>query len=44
MQGCCSEKCTDHPRKRIYDGTGYYVKVPQPIVIKKPSKIRKQVS
>lgn len=44
MQGCCSAKCTDHPRKRIYDGTGYYVKVPQPIVIKKPSKIRKQVS
>lgn len=32
LQGCCSEQCTTHPRKRPYDGTGYYVKVPQPIV------------
>jgi UPF0176 protein len=38
LQGCCSVECTTHPRKRIYDGTGYYVKVPQPIV----AKIRKE--
>jgi len=31
LQGCCSEQCTTHPRKRPYDGTGYYVKVPQPV-------------
>ncbi len=31
LQGCCSVVCTTHPRKRPYDGTGYYVKVPQPI-------------
>ena len=31
LQGCCSEQCTTHPRKRVYDGTGYYVKVPQPV-------------
>ncbi|MEJ5994613.1 rhodanese-related sulfurtransferase [Pedobacter sp. Du54] len=29
LQGCCSVSCTSHPRKRPYDGTGYYVKVPQ---------------
>jgi len=29
-QGCCSTHCQEHPRKRVYDGTGYYVKVPQP--------------
>ncbi len=34
LQGCCSEQCTTHPRKRIYDGTGYYVKVPQPVTNK----------
>lgn len=28
LLGCCSEVCTTHPRRRIYDGTGYYVKVP----------------
>jgi UPF0176 protein len=28
-QGCCSTHCQEHPRKRVYDGTGYYVKVPQ---------------
>ncbi|MCY1519300.1 hypothetical protein D9M68_540500 [compost metagenome] len=32
LQGCCSEACTTHPRRRPYDGTGYYVKVPQPVV------------
>ena len=34
LQGCCSEACTTHPRKREYDGTGYYVKVPQPVAKK----------
>jgi UPF0176 protein len=32
LQGCCSVPCTTHPRKRPYDGTGYYVKVPQLVV------------
>lgn len=31
LDGACSEACQSHPRKRIYDGTGYYVKVPQPV-------------
>ncbi|MCF8451759.1 MAG: rhodanese-related sulfurtransferase [Pedobacter sp.] len=31
LDGACSEICQAHPRKREYDGTGYYVKVPQPI-------------
>ncbi|MNY49264.1 putative rhodanese-related sulfurtransferase [compost metagenome] len=31
LQGCCSVACTTNPRKRKYDGTGYYVKVPQPV-------------
>lgn len=31
LQGCCSVACTTNPRKRRYDGTGYYVKVPQPV-------------
>lgn len=31
LDGCCSAICQDHPRKRAYDGTGYYVKVPQPV-------------
>lgn len=31
LDGACSEICQEHPRKRIYDGTGYYVKVPQPV-------------
>ncbi|MEO6149812.1 MAG: rhodanese-related sulfurtransferase [Mucilaginibacter sp.] len=30
-EGCCSDACQAHPRKRVYDGTGYYVKVPQPV-------------
>jgi UPF0176 protein len=25
----------EHPRRREYDGTGYYVKIPQPVNIKK---------
>ena len=32
LQGCCSVQCTIHPRKRLYDGTGYYVKIPQHLV------------
>ncbi len=31
LDGACSELCQSHPRKREYDGTGYYVKVPQPV-------------
>ena len=26
MEGSCSEECKAHPRRRIYDGTGYYQK------------------
>ena len=26
LEGACSETCQQHPRKRIYDGTGYYAK------------------
>lgn len=35
LEGACSEICQAHPRKRVYDGTGYYVKVPQPVNTKK---------
>lgn len=31
LHGCCSAVCQSHPRRRPYDGTGYYVKVPQPV-------------
>jgi UPF0176 protein len=31
MLGCCSSECMEHPRRREYDGTGYYVKIPQPV-------------
>ncbi|MDP2415710.1 rhodanese-related sulfurtransferase [Daejeonella sp.] len=31
LDGACSEICQAHPRKREFDGTGYYVKVPQPV-------------
>ena len=31
MDGCCGDACKAHPRKREYDGTGYYVKIPQPV-------------
>ena len=34
LDGCCSTTCKEHPRKREYDGTGYYVKVPQPVNVK----------
>ncbi len=43
MDGCCSDVCKEHPRKRPYDGTGYYVKVPQPVNITKKSKLSLQV-
>lgn len=26
MEGCCSEACRQHPKKRHYDGTGFYHK------------------
>ncbi len=35
LEGACSPACQSHPRKREYDGTGYYVKVPQPVNSKK---------
>lgn len=31
LDGACSEACKAHPRKREYDGTGYYVKIPQQV-------------
>ncbi|MBC7417964.1 MAG: rhodanese-related sulfurtransferase [Pedobacter sp.] len=31
LSGCCSIVCTTNPRLRPYNGTGYYVKVPQPV-------------
>ncbi len=34
LEGCCSKPCIENPRKRNYDGTGYYVKIPQPVNIK----------
>lgn len=37
LEGACSSVCQAHPRKREYDGTGYYVKVPQPVNSKKQS-------
>lgn len=41
MDGCCSTTCMEHPQKRVYDGTGYYVKIPQPINTEKNHKRRK---
>ncbi|MGE8379142.1 MAG: rhodanese-related sulfurtransferase, partial [Sphingobacterium sp.] len=38
MDGCCSVACKESPNKRAYDGTGYYVKVPQPVNVDKISK------
>jgi UPF0176 protein len=26
MEGACSEKCKSHPKKRAYDGRGFYPK------------------
>ncbi len=39
MNGCCSDACKEHPRKREYDGTGYYVKIPQPVNLKRKDQI-----
>lgn len=30
MEGACSTECREHPRKRAYDGTGYYIKNTDP--------------
>jgi UPF0176 protein len=38
MDGCCSDACMQHPRKRPYDGSGYYVKVPQQINLNKKGR------
>ncbi|HXH99917.1 MAG TPA: rhodanese-related sulfurtransferase [Sphingobacteriaceae bacterium] len=38
LDGACSDACKSHPRKREYDGSGYYVKIPQQVNHKK--KIR----
>ena len=38
MDGCYSHTCIAHPRKRPYDGTGFYVKVPQPVNVEKISR------
>ncbi|GGH09481.1 rhodanese-related sulfurtransferase [Sphingobacterium alkalisoli] len=38
MEGCCANACKSNPRKREYDGTGYYVKVSQPVNFDKISK------
>jgi len=35
LEGCCSTECQSHPLKRVYDGTGYYVKVPQAVNVTK---------
>ena len=40
MEGCCSDDCQSHPRKRVYDGTGYYVKVPQPVNVAKKTLVQ----
>jgi UPF0176 protein len=40
MDGCCSDACKEHPRKRVYDGTGYYVKIPQPVNTTKKAKVQ----
>lgn len=35
LDGACSEACMAHPRKREYNGTGYYVKIPQQVNLNK---------
>ncbi len=25
-QGCCSKECMEHPKRRVYDGKGYYLR------------------
>ncbi len=44
LDGCCSTACQEHPRKREYNGTGYYVKVPQPVNTEKKTGRLKVVS
>ena len=44
FDGGCSEACQSHPRKRVYDGTGYYVKVPQPVNVSKKNKRAPEIS
>jgi len=39
LNGACCTACKTHPRIRPYDGTGYYVKIPQPIVPKKKAEV-----
>ena len=43
LDGACSEICKSHPRKRMYDGTGYYVKVPQPVNVNKKVQASKEL-
>lgn len=38
MEGTCSEKCAAHPRRRKYDGTGFYQKNTQQWVNEKAAK------
>lgn len=38
LDGACSEACKAHPRKREYDGTGYYVKIPQQVNVDKKAR------
>ena len=38
LDGCCSTECQSVPDKREFDGTGYYVKIPQPVNVEKISK------
>jgi UPF0176 protein len=33
LLGCCSASCVTNPRRRPYDGSGYYVKVPQQVKV-----------
>lgn len=37
-EGACSTECKENPKKREYDGTGYYMKVSAPQAPSKPSK------
>lgn len=37
LQGCCSTACFQHPRRRVYDGTGFYQKGTQQWVNPKTS-------
>lgn len=41
-EGACSTECKENPRKREYDGTGYYLKAGVQQAPTKPSKIRRK--